>query len=145
MRHIAILATTVLLAGCAAPAGTPEKLDHTRWTLVAFTPAAGSTGEIRPARPDQYRLEFLPDGRLAAHIDCNRGSGTWQQTTTDAHGNGLTLGPLALTRMLCPPDALGQRLPQDLEHVQAYRVIDGRLHLDLAASAGSYVWERAQP
>ena len=29
MRHIAILATTVLLAGCAAPAGTPEKLDHT--------------------------------------------------------------------------------------------------------------------
>jgi len=145
MRVTLILATTVFLAGCAASPGPTIKLDDTRWTLVAFTPAAGSTGEIRPARPDQYRLEFLPDGRLAAQIACNRGSGTWQRTATPAPGGGLKLGPLALTRMMCPPDPLGQRLPQDVEHVESYRVVDGRLHLDLAGHAGTYVWERAQP
>lgn len=145
MRVTAILATTVFLAGCAAPPATPVKLDDTRWTLVAFAPAAAGAGEIRPARPDQYRLEFLPAGRLAAQIDCNRGSGTWQSTATPAHGGGLKLGPLALTRMMCPPDPLGQRLPQDITNIEAYRVVDGRLHLDLAGNAGSYIWERVQP
>ena len=145
MRITFILATTVFLAGCAASPGPTIKLDDTRWTLVAYTPAAGSTGEIRPARPDQYRLEFLPDGRLVAQIDCNRGSGTWQRTATPAPDGGLKLGPLALTRMMCPPDQLGQRLPQDVERVESYRVVDGRLHLDLAGHAGTYVWERAQP
>jgi para-nitrobenzyl esterase len=145
MRVTAILATTVFLAGCAASPATPVKLDDTRWTLVAFAPAAGGTGEIRPARPDQYRLEFLAAGRLAAQIDCNRGSGTWHGTDTQAHGGRLTLGPLALTRMLCPPDPLGQRLPQDVENVASWRLVDGRLYLDLAGNAGSYVWEPAQP
>lgn len=142
MRVTAILATTVFLAGCAAPPATPVKLDDTRWTLVAF---AGGTGEIRPARPGQYRLEFLAAGRLAAQIDCNRGSGTWQNTATPANRGGLKLGPLALTRMMCPPDPLGQRLPQDIPNIESYRVVDGRLHLDLTGNAGSYIWERIQP
>lgn len=145
MRVTAMLATAVFLAGCAAPPATPVKLDDTRWTLVAFAPAAGGTGEIRPARPDQYRLEFLAAGRLAAQIDCNRGSGTWQSTATPAHGVGLKLGPLALTRMMCPPDPLGQRLLQDVENVASWRMVDGRLYLDLLGNAGSYVWKRAEP
>lgn len=144
MRVTAMLATAVFLAGCTAPPATPVKLDDTRWTLVAFAPAAGGTGEIRPARPDQYRLEFLAAGRLAAQIDCNRGSGTWQSTATPAHGGGLKLGPLALTRMMCPPDPLGQRLLQDVENVASWRMVDGRLYLDLAGNAGSYVWKRVQ-
>lgn len=144
MRVTAMLATAVFLAGCAAPPATPVKLDDTRWTLVAFAPAAGGTGEVRPARPDQYRLEFLAAGRLAAQIDCNRGSGTWQSTATPAHGGGLKLGPLAMTRMMCPPDSLGQRLLQDVENIASWRMVDGRLYLDLAGNAGSYVWKRVQ-
>jgi heat shock protein HslJ len=142
-----ILAGAALLSGCAASSSSQNQLDSlsgTSWTLVAFRQATGNAAEVRPARPDQYRLSFQADGRLVAQVDCNRGSGTWQAAPAGS-GGSLHLGPMALTRMMCPPDPLGQRLPQDVEAVQSYRIVNGQLQLELAGNAGSYIWARAQP
>ena len=139
-----VLAGAALLSGCAASSSSqnqPDSLSGSSWTLVAFRQAAGNA-EVRPARPDQYRLSFQADGRLVAQVDCNRGSGTWQATPAGS-GGSLHLGPMALTRMMCPPDPLGQRLPQDVEAVQSYRIVNGQLQLELAGNAGSYIWARA--
>ncbi|KAB7628255.1 META domain-containing protein [Alkalilimnicola sp. S0819] len=43
-------------------------------------------------------LAFLPDNRVAGRGGCNRYSGTYRLT-----GEGLRLGPLAATKMLCRP------------------------------------------
>jgi heat shock protein HslJ len=141
------LAGATLLSACAASSTAPEQpvsLANTSWDLVMLRLDADNPAEIRPVRPDQYRLSFQADGRVTVQIDCNRGSGTWQATPA-GQGGGLRLGPLALTRMMCPPDALGQRLPQDLEAVQSYHIVDGRLQLELASNAGRYTWKREQP
>lgn len=142
-----VLIGAALLSGCAASSSSQNQSDSlsgTSWTLVAFRQTTGNAGEIRPTHPAQYRLSFQADGRLVAQVDCNRGNGTWQATRAES-GGSLHLGPMALTRMMCPPDPLGQRLPQDVEAVQSYRVVNGQLQLELAGNAGSYIWARAQP
>lgn len=142
-----VLAGAALLSGCAASSPSenrPDSLSGTSWTLMAFRQTAGNAAEIRPTRLDQYRLSFQADGRLVAQMDCNQGSGTWQATPAESGGN-LHLGPIALTRMMCPPDPLGQRPQQDMEAVQSYRIINGQLQLELAGNAGSYIWARALP
>lgn len=139
MFRRAILLGLMSLAACSTPSSqAPASLADSSWTLVAYRPAAGA--EIRPARSDQYQLQFQADGRLLAQIDCNRGSGSWQ--STDPQG-GLRLGPLALTRMMCPPGPLTSQLPAAMETIQSYRLVDGQLQLQ--AAGGSYLWQRAQP
>nr|WP_315248328.1 META domain-containing protein [uncultured Duganella sp.] len=140
LRNALFLGLTSL-AACTTPAPqAPASLADTSWTLVAYRPSSGA--ELRPARPDQYRLHFQADGRLAAQIDCNRGSGSWQ--ATDQQG-GIRFGPLALTRMMCPPAPLNIQLPAAIETLQSYRVIDGQLQLQTADHAGTYMWQRVQP
>ena len=142
-----VLVGAALLSGCAVKSSAqnqPDSLSGTSWTLVAFRQTTGNAAEILPTRPDQYSLSFQADGRLVAQLDCNQGSGTWQSTPLES-GGSLHLGPIALTRMMCPPDPIGQRLPQDVEALQSYRIVNGQLQLNLAGNAGSYIWTRAQP
>lgn len=142
-----VWAAVMLLSGCVASSSASkqsESLAGSSWTLTAFRQGAGDAADVRPARPDQYRLSFQADGRLLAQVDCRRGSGTWQATPAGS-GGGLRLGPMALTRMMCPPDSLAQRLPQDVEALQSYRIVNGQLHLELAGNAGTYIWARSQP
>lgn len=138
----ALLLGLMSLAACgtpSSPAPAPASLADSSWTLLVYRPVASA--EVRPARADQYRLQFQADGRLLAQIDCNRGSGSWQ--STDQPG-GLRLGPLALTKMMCPPDPLTAQLPAAIETIQSYRLVDGQLQLQ-AAGGGSSLWQRAQP
>jgi len=46
---------------------------------------------------------------------------------------------------MCPTDPLAQRLPQDLDALQSYRIVNGGLQLELAGNAGTYIWTRDQP
>ncbi|MYM24218.1 META domain-containing protein [Duganella sp. FT135W] len=139
-----LLLGLISLSACTVPQKPAATgLNGTSWTLVAYRPAGA--GEIRPERADQYQLQFQADGRLAAQIDCNRGSGNWQTTPADAPQGGLRLGPLGLTRMMCPPGPLSARLPADLDAIESFRLTNGQLQLDLAGNTGSYLWQRAQP
>jgi len=81
-----------LLAGqfmvsCAA-AG-PFNLAGSEWGF------AGETG--RSARFVQFRM----DGVVGGSSGCNRFTGTYTQK-----GDALTMGPLASTRMACPPEVM---------------------------------------
>lgn len=71
---------------------------------------------------------------ISARIDCNRGHGTW---TSDGP-NLLQFGPMALTRALCPPDSLHDRVVRDLPYVRSYMLQDGHLFLSLMADGGIY-------
>ena len=130
------LTGALLLVGCATAPQTPQAqqgtLAGTSWTVVQFEGGDGTV--VAAPDPTRYTIEFAPDGRAAVRIDCNRGTSTW---TSSAPGH-LELGPLALTRVLCPPAALNDRLARDWEHVRSYVLRDGHLFLSLQADAGIY-------
>jgi heat shock protein HslJ len=77
--------------------------------------------------PSRYTITFNEDGSLQAKLDCNNGRGTY---TVD--GDSLTFGPIASTRMGCPPDSQDGAFAQDLAAVESFVLADGNLHLTLS-------------
>ena len=45
---------------------------------------------------------------------------------------------MAMTRALCPPGSLHDRIVRDLEHIRSYVLNGGHLHLALMADGGIY-------
>ncbi len=139
-----LLAAILLLAASGVSAQAPVRTDSTdlggtAWRLVQFR---GSDDKIlTPADPAKYTLEFRSDGRVAARVDCNRGAGSWKS----AGPGGLELGPLALTRGMCPPASLSDRVAKDWSFVRSYLVRDGHLFLSLMADGGIYEFEPMSP
>lgn len=62
---------------------------------------------------------------MAVRADCNRGSGTWQSPA----GQRLTFGPIATTKMGCPPGSLGDQFLADLGRAGAYSLASGQLEI----------------
>lgn len=154
-RAVLGVAAMLALAGCAAPvtpsAGAPATASATQadlagsnWRLVEFRAAQGGAA-LAPADPAQFALRFGADGHVSAKLDCNQGNGPYVATPRDAAGGMLRIGPVVTTRMMCPPNPVGERLMRDLDAVDSYRLVDGRLQLGVGADAGTYVWERTAP
>jgi para-nitrobenzyl esterase len=138
MRALVSWIACGLLAGCASTTGDDtarhRELGATEWQLVEIQSMDG--GVTRPEERSKYTLAFAEDGRLAVRIDCNRGTGTW-----DAREGQLQIGPLAMTRAMCPPGSLHDRMLRDLGLVRSYATEDGRLQLSTASDGGTYVFE----
>jgi heat shock protein HslJ len=115
----------------ARPAGS-SPLEGTAWQLARFQGGDGKT--LTPDDPAKYTVEFAIGGRLTARIDCNRGSGTWNSTAT----NQLELGPLALTRAMCPEGSLHDQIVKQWTFVRSFTIKDRRLFLALMADGGTY-------
>ena len=120
-----------------APTVPAASLAGTSWQLVKFTGSDGS--KLEPDDRTKYTLAFQPDGVVVARIDCNRGRGAWK---SEAPGQ-LVLGPLALTRMMCPPGSMHDRVAADWGAVRSYTLKDGHLFLSLMADGGTYEYEPA--
>lgn len=129
----------MVLALCVACASTPPvsvpALEGTAWQLVKFQ--GGDGASVTPDERARYTIEFGPGGRLTARVDCNRGRGTWK--TSGA--KGLELGPLALTRAMCPPGSLHDQIVRHWALVRSYVVRDGSLFISLMADGGVYRFE----
>jgi hypothetical protein len=97
----------------------------------------GSAAEfVSPADPGNFNLEFLDGGQLAAQIDCNRGSASWQQ-----EGSVLRIDPVATTRMACSPGSQGARFARQLGQVRSAALVRGLLELG-TGDAGTMVFAR---
>jgi para-nitrobenzyl esterase len=121
-----------------APLSHPDAardLGGTSWQLVKFQ--GGDDTTLTPDDKTKYTITFGTDGRVSARIDCNRGSGTW----TSSGPHQLQFGPMALTRAMCPPGSLHDRIARDWMAVRSYTVKDGHLFLSLMADGGIYDFE----
>ena len=130
----------MLLGGCAAiDQGSSQNaspdLAGSAWRLVKFQGGDGTT--LVPDDPSKYTISFNRDGSLTARIDCNRGRGKWKS----AGPNQLELGPLALTRAMCPPGSLHDRIVKHWSFIRSYIVRDQHLFLSLMADGGIYEFE----
>ena len=140
LHAVSTLAGTVLLLACSACTQTLHKepatgRDGTSWQLVKFQ---GSDDKaLTPDDRTKYTIAFGKDGRVSARIDCNRGRGTRKSSGP----NQLQFGPLALTRAMCPPGSLHDRIATDWEFVRSYTLKDGHLFLALMADGGIYEFE----
>lgn len=141
-----LLPIVALLAGCAPapPAATPPMpsqptLIGPEWRLVHFRSSDDAIGTIAPAEGEVYTLRFGADGRVAARLFCNRGSGSYTLADAASPRGALSFGPMAMTRAACPPTRLS-RLPADLSNVASYVIEGGQLHLNLKIDGGDYVW-----
>lgn len=123
--------------GDAAPAG----LAGTSWQLVSFQSMDDAQGTTRPEPGRGVTLNFMEDGRLAAKLDCNRGTGTWSEGTALADGGGLTIGPMASTRVFCPEPSMGTMVARHLSDVASYTLRDGKLYLALKMDGGIFEFE----
>jgi len=126
----------------AAHSGAAGNLAGTRWRLVEIQSMDDTIGTTRPSDRNLYTLDLNVDGRAALRLNCNRGVGQWsaQPIANGAEGN-FAIGPVAMTRALCPPPSLDERIARDMDYVRSFLLKDGRLYLSLMADGGIYVWE----
>jgi heat shock protein HslJ len=110
-------------------------LAGTSWQLVKIQYSDEKT--LMPDDRSKYTITFGADGQVAARIDCNRGSGAWKS----AGPNQLEFGPLATTRVMCPPGSLYDRIVKDWSTFRSYVIKDGHLFLSLMADGGIYEFE----
>ena len=129
-----------LTSACAQtpPQSPPPGLAGTSWQLVKFQ--GGDDTVLEPDEGSKYTLAFGADGSLSARIDCNRGRGSWKSS-----GAGrIELGPMAITRAMCPPGSLHDRIVKQLPYIRSYLIRDGHLFLSLMADGGAYEFETAR-
>jgi heat shock protein HslJ len=93
------------------------------WQLVALTGTDGVAVAIDD--PTRYTVQFLPEGRLAAKLDCNRGGAGF----TAADGV-LEVSVMATTLALCEPGSHGETFGRILQYATSYEIdADGYLWL----------------
>lgn len=89
--------------------------------------------------PQNYTLQFLPDGSYALRADCNTGGGSYS-----LDGASLKLQPGPLTMMACPPGSLDATFLTRLGEVASFVIQDGVLYLNLMMDAGNLVFQPGQ-
>jgi heat shock protein HslJ/uncharacterized lipoprotein YbaY len=134
------LAFILLGSACANHAQTPSQsadadLGGTSWQLVRFQGSDDSV--LTPDDGSRYTIAFDANSGVSSKIDCNRGHGTWKS----AGPNQLEFGPMALTRTMCPPAPLNDRVARDWPYVRSYMLKEGHLFLSLMADGGIYEYE----
>ena len=102
-RWAAAAGLALALGGCRQITNPDELLDGP-WRLTVLKRSAGTTATTRG---DEFTIEFLSDGRVNVHADCNGCGGTYEVRTGRLH-----LNPLACTRAYCVTTA-----PVDSEYV----------------------------
>ena len=149
LRHLAPAALAFAVAACQAtdpgnlllpgrvdappppmaPAGD-ALLTNTVWTWQGTQFANGA--RIAPATPERYAIEFQPGGMVKVRADCNRGSGSYL-----LNAGQLTFGPIALTKMMCPPGSSDGEFLKGLASASAQAMSGSDLVLTLQGNGGS--------
>lgn len=120
---LSLVAHVSIAAQEATPVPMTESgaIEPVVWQLQSIT---GAAGEVLPDdRP--YTVQFQPDGALGVQADCNRGRGTWSND-----GVTLSLGPIGVTRMMCPDGSIDAAFLSALESATAWRYEEDLLVLD---------------
>jgi len=148
IRSCIPMAVAMMLAACASDFGAvnlpggvnappPQieavgdaSLTNTVWRWEGTQKSDGTS--VVPLSAANYTLEFQPGGKLNVRIDCNRGGGQYL-----LNGNNLTLGSIALTKMLCPQASLDAEFARELAAVTTQRFEGSELVLSLAGNGGT--------
>jgi heat shock protein HslJ len=128
-------------AAYAAPA-PPSSLANTEWRLGEIQSMDDATGTKRPSDPSKYTMVLNADGAANLKLNCNSANGKWSaEPGPDSASGKFSLGPLAMTRMMCPPPSFDAQISTQAQYIRSFLLQDGKLHLSLMADGGIFVWE----
>jgi heat shock protein HslJ len=120
----------------ADPATTPDSPVGATWEWVrTVTPVE----RFEAVDPTRYTLTLNADGTVAARFDCNRGRGEY---TLSEHR--IEFGPLATTRMACPPDTQDHIFARQLDTMRSFFMRDGELFLEAPYDSGTMRFRAAE-
>lgn len=144
-RIASSLLVGMLISGCAAaPPASPGpvgiSLAKTEWRLIAFESSDDTIGTTRPDAGEVYTLQLKPDGSIVMQLSCNRGGGQWKSPDYRQQQGSIELVMGFSTRAGCPPGQF-DNLAARLGDIRSFVIRDGRLHLNLKADGGNYVWQ----
>lgn len=149
LNGLVALTGAVVISAIAVPGALAQEeqiLGDTSWRLVKFQSMDDAIGTVRPDDPALYTMRLNGDGSVTMRLNCNRAMGTWSAEPGEQGDSGrFQFGPLAMTRALCPPPSMDERIAAHSEYIRTYLLKDGRLYLSLMADAGIYVWEPEPP
>lgn len=126
---------TLLTYQKAATTGVPMPLANITWHLEMYRSSSGSNVPVIPTT--NVTALFGSDGSMAGSAGCNSYTGTY----TTSGPNGISVGPLATTRMFCgDPGVMDQETAYLtlLRTVMSYEVTEDGM-LNLMNSAGTPV------
>ncbi len=110
IRLILLLTAALQLTACCRSCRIYQKqqrpLVGTEWQLVQLD------GRSQQPQGDLFTLNFTESGDLQGMAACNRLMGTY----TTSKDRDLTIGPMALTRMLCHD-------PREVEFIEALEAV----------------------
>jgi heat shock protein HslJ len=106
-----VLTITPMVSGTPSP--TASSLPPVVWELVSLTGANGLHVDIEDS--SRYTLQFLPEGRMAAKLDCNQGSGGFR-----ASDGAIAIEQMVSTLALCDADSNGHNFQLVLQGVTKY-------------------------
>lgn len=104
------------------------------WYWIGTTAAAQ---DVLVADPARYQIEFADAGTLLVQADCNKGSGSYA-----LDGARFAPGPIALTKMGCPPDSQDLDFMSQLRTGGALMAAGGRLRIELGDGRGAMQFAR---
>lgn len=131
--RLASLFAVGLALGCTGGAPIAAGLEGTAWQLVRMRFI--DVEELSPAERARYTIAFGADGAATLRIDCNRGRGPWRA----GEGGTFELGPLATTRVACPPGSRQDAVVRALSELHSYSLGPGTLVL--RGDTGVLEWE----
>jgi heat shock protein HslJ len=113
LTAIAIFIAALVATGCSSSKSVQEskpdstqpssQLPRTDAGLLINTSWQAQSIMGKPASAAESTLTFGADNSVAGNAACNQ-----YQTTADLSNGALQLGPIATTRMMCPPPVSGQ-------------------------------------
>jgi len=141
--------TFILLTGTIASSSpssnSNEPLSNTSWHFVEFQSMDDSIGTKRPSDPSLYTMNLNDDGTVKMRLNCNSARGQWSfEPGKDELSGRFEFSSLAVTRAMCPPPSMDERITVDAQYIRGYLLKDEKLYLSLMADAGIYVWEREE-
>jgi heat shock protein HslJ len=105
-------------------------LTGTPWAWQSTKMSDGT--RIVPDVPERYTITFRPGGEFAVRADCNHGTGRYLLNDT-----ALSFGPIALTKMMCPPGSRDAEFLKELAAVSSQNFTGNELELMLSGHAGT--------
>jgi hypothetical protein len=113
------------------------------WRIIEFKSMNDAIGTIQPEDSSRYILYLKLDRIVSLHFNCNRGMARWRAKPGQESNSGtLRFSKIAITKALCPPPGIDEKIARDLAYVRSYVIEDGRLYLSLMADAGIYALDK---
>lgn len=125
--RLSTLIFTVLICFPVASAQGPAAYGNMAWGLIAIKDKDGS--RISLPIKTRYTIHFDKKGRVSAHFECNLGRANF----TSPVAGQIKLGPMAVTKKICPRTPFYDRIVRDFQNFRTYsRAESGNLLLATA-------------